>query len=115
MAEVSGIGILFLAIFFFSLIGFYVAIRQRLLNLAPAAILCSATTIVALILFGLTNDGVDDNLALVGGFGVGLAFTGMMITMAAFFQNNEPASLAAYDAMLAKRDIPPDDNSQSSA
>ncbi|PJF44772.1 MAG: hypothetical protein CUN55_02335, partial [Phototrophicales bacterium] len=81
MAEVSGVGFVFLGIFFFSLIGFYVAIRRNLLKLSTAALLCSTTTIVSLILFGLTNDRVDDNLALVGGFGVGLAFTGMMITM----------------------------------
>lgn len=104
MAEVSGIGVLFLVIFFFSLIGFYVAIRRGLMKLSTAGVMCGAITIVSLVLFGLTNDSVDDNLALVGGFGVGLTFTGMMVTMAAFFQNNQPSTLAAYDAMMSKRD-----------
>lgn len=104
MAEVSGIGFLFLAIFFVSLIGFYASIRQGWLRLPIAGVLCAAITIVSLILFGLTGEDVNSDLAIIGGFGVGLTFTGMMVTMAAFFQNNEPGTLAAYDAMLNDRD-----------
>ncbi len=103
MAEVSTIGAVFLAIFFLSLVGFYVAIRRKLLSTIAGGILCAVISSVTLVAFGILDDNIDDGLAVTGGLIVGLTFSGMMVTMAAYFLNNQPESLRAYEAMLQER------------
>lgn len=99
MSDVSPLGAIFLAIFLFSLLGFYIAIRRGLLSTPTAGILCTVLTTVSLALYGLTNDSIDDGLAVAGAVGVGMSFTGMMVVIASFFKNNQPDTLRAYDAM----------------
>lgn len=103
MSDVSAVGAFFLAVFFLSLVGFYVAIRRELLTPLSAGALCAVISSVSLVMFGVIDDGIDDGLALTGGLLVGLIFTGMMVTMASYFRNNQPETLRAYEAMLKER------------
>lgn len=104
MSEVNGVGALFLALFFFSLLGFYITIRRGLLSTLSAGVLCAVTSVVSLAMFGIIDDSIDNGLAVTGSLVVGLTFTGMMVTMASFFQSNQPKNLKAYDAMLRDRE-----------
>lgn len=103
MGNVNAIGAVFLAIFFISLVGVYVLIRRDLLDIKTAGIVSSILNVTALVAFGLTSAEIGDDLAIFGGVVVGLAFTGAMLTMASFFQKNQPEKLAAYDAMMKQR------------
>lgn len=103
MGSVTPIGSIFLAVFFISLVGVYVVIRRNLLDIKTAGMISAILNVTALVAFGLTSGEVGDDLAIFGGVVVGLAFTGAMLTMAAFFQNNQPETLAAYDAMMKQR------------
>lgn len=103
MSEVTAIGAVFLGIFWFSLLGFYVAIRRKLISVPSGGLLSAVISTVSLVLFGLTSDTIDDGLGVVGGVGVGIAFTGMMVVIASFFKNNQPETLQAYDDMVKQR------------
>jgi hypothetical protein len=91
------ISLFFLLIFGASLIGGYVAIRRQVTTLANAGLISAVINVIALIVVGLARDA-DPALSIIGGIVVGLGLTGAMVTMAAFFQNNQAETLAAYDA-----------------
>ncbi|NDJ86847.1 MAG: hypothetical protein GYB66_13270 [Chloroflexi bacterium] len=103
MSDVTAIGFVFLAIFFLTMIGTYIVIRRKLMRMRSVGALAAVINVASLMAYGFTNDEIGDELAIIGGFVVGLGFTGAMLTMAAFFQNNEPQALAAYDAMVRKQ------------
>lgn len=98
MDNLTGLGVFFLVVFFASLVGFYIVIRRQLMPLRDAGGLALVINIGAAVAVGLSSDNVDGTLAIVGGIAIGALFTGAMITMATFFQNNQPENLAAYDA-----------------
>lgn len=103
MAEVSTGGAVFLAMFFLSLLVFYIIIRRGFLSPMVAGGLCAAVNVVALIMFGFTQENLDDVLVIAAAVGIGLTFSAMMTVMAIFFKNNESETLRAYDAMLEQR------------
>lgn len=103
MTEVTPVSAIFLAIFFFSLVGFYIIIRRNLMKMSVAGSLAAIINTTSLIIFGIIHEDIADTFAFFGGIVVGLGFTSAMLTMAAFFRNNEPKTLAAYDAMLVNQ------------
>jgi len=103
MGNVNAIGAIFLAVFFISLVGVYIIIRRNLLDIKTAGLVSAMLNVTTLVAYGLTSADIGDDLAIFGGVVVGLAFTGAMLTMASFFQKNQPEALAAYDAMMKQR------------
>jgi uncharacterized membrane protein YfcA len=106
MGNVNAIGAVFLAVFFISLVSIYIIIRRNLLDIKTAGVVSAILNVSTLVAFGLTSAEIGDDLAIFGGTVVGLAFTGAMLTMASFFQKNQPENLAAYDAMMKQRQRP---------
>jgi|GEM_PF-2419526 len=85
----SVFGAICLAIFSIILSGSYITIRRGLLPFRSTAIVCASGTITALLGFGVAQElSMEHTLAMA--FVVGGMFSGAMLTMAAFFQNNEP-------------------------
>lgn len=103
MSNVSPVGAFFLFVFFLSLVGFYIIIRRKLMRLQVAGFMSGIINFVSLLAFGLSNEKIGDELAVLGAVIVGIGFTGAMLTMAAFFENNQSATLSAYDASLRQR------------
>ncbi|MCB9437050.1 MAG: hypothetical protein H6673_08690 [Anaerolineales bacterium] len=98
MDNLTSLGVIFLVIFFASLVGFYIVIRRQLMPLRDAGGLAMVINVGSAVAVGLSSDNVDGTLAIIGGMAIGALFTGAMIIMATFFQNNQPENLAAYDA-----------------
>lgn len=91
----SGLGILFLAVFALTLFGTYIGIRRNLLDIRTAGGLCGVITVSSLFAFGIAQDlSVIHTLviALAGGF----IFTLAVVAMAAFFQANQPPNIDHY-------------------
>lgn len=103
MSNITGLGIVFLFVFFASVVGFYIVIRRQLMPLRDSAGLATVINVGSAVAVGLSSENVDATLAVMGGIVVGLLFTGTMVTMATFFQNNQPENLAAYDASRAPK------------
>lgn len=99
MSNLTGLGFFFLIIFFVNLVGFYIVIRRQLMGLRDAGGLAVVISVGSAVAVGLSSENVDGVLAIIGGIVIGLLFSGAMITMATFFQNNQPETLAAYDSM----------------
>ncbi|MCQ3931441.1 MAG: hypothetical protein DPW16_13370 [Chloroflexi bacterium] len=94
----NGLSIIFLVVFFASLVGGYVAIRRNLSTIMNVGLISGAINVSSLTIVGLGRDA-DTALSVIGGIVVGIGLTVAMITMAAFFQNNQSSTtLAAFDA-----------------
>ncbi|MFP4321043.1 MAG: hypothetical protein ACLFTK_01170 [Anaerolineales bacterium] len=100
----SGLGIIFLAVFMLALLGTYIGVRRELLALPVAGLVCAAMTVGALFGFGITQDLELLHSTLMAVF-IGLSFTGVILLMAAFFLANQPEELDAY---LADREASSD-------
>lgn len=112
MSDVSAPGAIFLTVFFLCLIGSYIIIRRNLIKLRVIGALSAVINCAALVAFGLSNEEIDEPLAITGGIVVGLAFTAAMLTMAAFFQNNQSSTVSAYDATYQQRQSAPKSKSE---
>lgn len=94
----NGLSVIFLLVFFASLVGGYVAIRRGLSSILNIGLISGGINVAALTIVGLGREA-DTALSVIGGIVVGLGLTVAMITMAAFFQNNQSSTtLAAFDA-----------------
>lgn len=94
----NGLSIIFLVVFFASLVGGYVAIRRGLSTILNIGLISGAINVASLTIVGLGRDA-DTALSVLGGIVVGIGMTFAMVTMAAFFQNNQSSStIAAFDA-----------------
>lgn len=94
----NGLSIIFLVVFFASLVGGYVAIRRNLSTIMNVGLISGAINVSSLTIVGLGRDA-DTALSVIGGIVVGIGLTFAMVTMAAFFQNNQSsATIAAFDA-----------------
>lgn len=97
------LGVLFLAIFVVTLVGAYVVIRMRLMQLMTAGWLAAIINFVTFVAYGLTR--TDNLLQIVTSAAlVGFGITGAMVVMASFFLKNQPQNLAEYDAMVKKKE-----------
>jgi hypothetical protein len=100
----SAISAVFIFIFFATLITSYIIIRRGLMKFSTAGWIATVINVVVLTGFGITREDVELWLALIGGAVVGIAITGTMLSMAAFFKSNQPQNLAAYDAMKQEKE-----------
>lgn len=100
----SGLGILFLAIFSVTLFVTYITVRRSFLRPQPAGLLCAAICMAALFAFGMAED-LQVLHALVLGIAIGLVFTSAIIIMAAFFQANQLSE--REKAILTDKKTPP--------
>ncbi|GIK65367.1 MAG: hypothetical protein BroJett018_31610 [Chloroflexota bacterium] len=102
----NGLSIIFLVVFFASLVGGYVAIRRNLSTIMNVGLISGAINVSSLTIVGLGRDA-DTALSVIGGIVVGIGLTVAMITMAAFFQNNQSSTtIAAFDAASKEKSNP---------